>query len=108
MFKVNRAAPRIDIGDEDVRLLEGRDRENLLGGAAEICESVQDNDAERWFLSEGGQFLRVTGLDAERCYVTSPAYALDMLAGFCDDAVMEKLVEANAFQGAVTPGGRSI
>jgi hypothetical protein len=71
-----------------------------LPGAQFICESLQDNDMERWMLTEGGQFLRQTG---KALYVTDAEYALDFLAGFCDDRVMEQLVSANAFKDAGFP-----
>jgi hypothetical protein len=55
---------------------------------------------ERWIPTEGGQFLRQTGREL---YVTNPAYALDFLAGFCDDRMMEQLVSVNAFKDAGFP-----
>jgi len=97
MFEISRSAPRVQV--EGVRPLEKNERGILLQGARLVCESIQDNDMERWMLTEGGQFIRQTGKDV---YVTDAAFALEFLPGFCDDEVMEQLVAANAFEGAIS------
>lgn len=96
MFEISRSAPRVEV--ENIRPLEKHEHGVLLQGARLVCESIQDNDMERWMLTEGGQFIRQTAKDV---YVTDAAFAMDYLAGFCDDDVMEQLVAANAFEGAI-------
>lgn len=96
MFEISRSAPTVEV--EEIRALTDEEAKLLAPNARLVCESIQDNDMERWTFTEGGQFLRQTG---RSLYVTDAAYALEFLAGFCDDEVMEKLVAANAFKGAV-------
>lgn len=96
MYRISRSAPRVEA--DGTRPLDEREQRLLLPGARLVCESVQDNDLERWMLTEGGQFIRETARDI---YLVGPAEALEMLAGFCDDDVMEKLVAANAFADAI-------
>lgn len=96
MFEISRSATRVEV--EEIRPLDSKEQGLLLPGARLICESILDNDMERWMLTEGGQFIRQTG---SGIYVTDSAYAMEFLAGFCDDEVMEKLVAVNAFSGSV-------
>ena len=63
----------------------------LLKGSQFICESIQDNDMERWALSQGGQFVRQTGLEGTRFYVVPPAEAYDTLNGWVEERVMDDL-----------------
>lgn len=95
MFDIDAKAPRVEV--DEIRLLDRAERDTLLEGAAEICESIQDNDSEIWKLTRGGQFLRFTGVEGERAYVTDAAFARSFLDGFCEDSVMATLDEAGAF-----------
>lgn len=72
-------------------LLDAEEAEFLLEDADFICESIQDNDAERWWLTRNGQIVRITGLDKERIRVVDPIDARDMLLGWVEDVQARKL-----------------
>ena len=53
----------------------------ILEGAEEILYSEYDNDAEAWYFTRAGQFVRVCGLDQDRYYIWEEDAAADELAG---------------------------
>lgn len=104
MFMIDRTAPTVEV--EEIRLLTAEEQATLLPTSMPICESIEDNDSERWRLTEGGQFIRRTGVDGERVYVTDAAYAQEYLTGFCAEEIMQELSIAGAFDqipAAATP-----
>lgn len=99
MFETDINAPRIEV--DEIRELSNEEAATLLDGARDVCESIQDNDMEKWSYSLGGQFIRQTG---KATYVTDAAYAFEFLDGFCDEKVMRQLADADAFgQAARAP-----
>ena len=93
-FTVDAAAPRMS---EDYELLSRVEVASILEGAQLICESVEDDDVERWLLTRGGQFVRNTGEDANRFYVVPPEEAWDYLNDWCDDDVLAEVRATGAF-----------
>lgn len=97
-FEIDPDAPRVEV--DEIRWLTNEERPMLFPHAREICGTIQDNDREAYYLTLGGQFLRETESDI---YVCGSDYAREMLAGLCDDEVMEELVAANVFNTGI-PG----
>ena len=64
---------------------------DVMEEAILICSSDQDNDKEHWYLTAAGQFIRMTGMDLDRCYVLSEDEARDMLDGFIEDDRFSRL-----------------
>lgn len=95
MFMIDRTAPRVEV--DEIRLLTDDEQAMLMPTSMPICESIEDNDSERWRLTEGGQFIRRTGIDGERVYVTDAVYAQEYLTNFCADEIMQELSIAGAF-----------
>jgi hypothetical protein len=93
MIDLDASAPVLD---DDCELLNGTDVAGILVGAFEICESIQDNDIERWSLTKAGQFVRECGQDGGRFYVWPENEALDFLDGMVVDEVMNAVRAALA------------
>ncbi|MGY3581849.1 hypothetical protein ACVIGB_000080 [Bradyrhizobium sp. USDA 4341] len=87
-FRLDLAAPKLA---EDIERLNRVDVEGILKGAFPVCESIQDNDMERWHLTRAGQLVRQTGLAGDRYYVWPLDEGLDFLDGFADEEVMVKV-----------------
>ena len=95
-FGADPDAPRLE--GVDGQLLTYLQARPLVQDSRFLCETVQDNDIERWRLSLGGQFVRETGASGGRFYVVPPDEARDMLEGMgLEDWAMDLLVEAGAF-----------
>lgn len=90
---------------EDPQRHAHSDLAHVLGDARFICESVEDNDLERWFLTMGGQFIRETGMGGGRYYVIPADEAEQMLTSLgVEDHAMAGLRESGAFnQPAPSP-----
>ena len=101
MFTIDRSAPTVEV--EEIRLLTEDEQALLLPTSTMICESLEDNDSERWRLTQAGQFIRRTGVDGERVYVTDAVFAHEYLEGFCADDVMRELAIAGAFDQIPAP-----
>lgn len=69
----------------------------LLSGTTLICESIEDNDSERWLLTEGGQFLRQTGVGFGKTYIADPAFAKEMLESMVEDKTFAALQAIDVF-----------
>lgn len=73
----------------------------LLDGAVQVCASVQDNDAETWLFTRGGQFIRITGIDQDRYYLYGQGRAFEMIGDQLDDST-----KARFFAPALRPTSR--
>ncbi len=96
-FSVDPSAPRMEA---DYELRPRWEVANIMEGAQLICESVEDNDVERWLLTRGGQFVRNTGEDGDRFYVVPPVDAWLHLDGWCEDDVLADVKATGAFEDA--------
>jgi hypothetical protein len=85
--------PHADKLPDDQTRLSFDEVKSILKGAQPICESIQDNDMERWMLTRGGQFLRQTGVDGSRYYIVPSAEAHDFLSGVASEEVIEAVSE---------------
>lgn len=94
-FFIYADAPTVDV--DEIRPMTFEEQMSLWPEARLIYGTWQDNDQEVFYLSRGGQFIRETGASM---YVCDPAYARDSLTSVACDAVLELLVQANAFNGA--------
>lgn len=90
MPKFDSSAPRYDATTERSSF---EDVAHVMKGATEICETIQDNDSERWSVTKAGQLVRQTGEDLDRYYVfeRDDQDAIDMLVGMADDEALAKV-----------------
>lgn len=70
----------------------------ILEGATEVFDLESDNDRERWFFTRASQFVRISGLDQERCFVYDADTAFEILSDQIDDQTRERY-----FGPAATP-----
>lgn len=96
--------PKAPVLAEDIELMNGMDVADIMVGASLICETIQDNDIDRWSLTRAGQFVRETGEDGGRFYVWPKDEAIDYLDGMVVDEVMDAVKAAVADRQVSAPG----
>lgn len=87
-FRLDPAAPKLA---ENIKRLNRVDVEGILKGSFPVCESIQDNDMERWHLTRAGQLIRQTGVAGDRYYVWPLDEGLDVLEGLAAEEAMLKV-----------------
>lgn len=92
--------PRLSEDNELLSILEVCE---IIQGAKVLCESVEDNDIERWYLTRGLQFVRETGVSGGRFYVVPAHEAGRMLDGFIDDGILQNLRSSGLLEMAPAP-----
>lgn len=104
-FRIDESAPRLP---DDLERLTRADVEQILTGSFPICESIQDNDMERWHLTRAGQLVRQTGVAGDRYYVWPMDEGFDFLDGFAADEVMAKVRSLLSEAGIAHPESRNL
>jgi len=81
-FRIDRTAPRLP---EFMERLASWNVKAILDGSIEICSTIENNDSDIWHLTKAGQFVRQTGIDADRFYVWPIGEAFEYLDGMVEE-----------------------